>query len=111
MRKQILSILTLSLSAIFLIGCDKQTPPEQMKSGEELYGYYCLDCHARKGPGAYMERYADKEPMKAYKIILMIKYGYDQGHQMPVFEQMSEKQAGAVAQYAHNLHTHATQSK
>lgn len=109
MRKHILSIL--ALSAIFLVGCEKQTPPEQMKSGKDLYGYYCADCHTRKGPGANMERLADKDPMKTYKIILMIQYGYDQGHQMPVFEQLSEKQAGAVAQYTHELHTLATQSK
>lgn len=51
-----------------------------------------------------MEHYADRKPIKPYKIILMIKFGYDQGHAMPVFEQLSERQAGAVATYVHDLH-------
>ncbi|WP_415899262.1 c-type cytochrome [Neptuniibacter sp. QD48_11] len=108
MRSLALSLLC--TTALLLSGCDREIPPERMKSGEDLYGYYCKECHTKHGPGAYMEKFAGKEPMEAYKIILMIKYGYNkEKHSMPVFDQLSEKQADAVAQYVVKLqHSHMT---
>lgn len=92
-------LLTLC-GSLLLTGCDREIPPERMKSGEDLYNYYCKTCHENRGPGAHMEYLADQEPMKPYKIILMIKYGYNQDkHSMPVFDQLSEEQADAVARH------------
>lgn len=99
-----LSLALLTISALALTGCERELSPQEMTSGEDLYTYYCKDCHAKNGFGAYMENYAGSKPMEAYKIILMIKYGYSKGkHSMPVFSQLSEQQADAVAQYVVKL--------
>jgi mono/diheme cytochrome c family protein len=96
-----LSLLTLSLS---LYGCFDEKAPEQLTSGQELYDYYCKNCHATKGPGANMEYYSREKAMKPYKVILMIKYGYNQEkHSMPTFNQLSEKQADAIARHVVDL--------
>lgn len=96
----------LLLLSVFLLGCDREIPPERMTSGEDLYNYYCKDCHMRKGPGAYMEHYSGNTPMKPYKILLLIKYDYHSGqHSMPPFKQISDKQADALAQYTIDLQT------
>lgn len=101
-----LSALILTLSCLLISGCEQELTPDRMTSGEDLYNYYCMNCHEQHGPGAHMERYADKEPMKPYKIILMIKFGYNQDkHSMPVFDQLSEEQADAIARHVIYLQT------
>lgn len=87
-----------------LTGCEEEAiTPKSMKSGDQLYGYYCMDCHEKKGPGARMERIAGKEPMKPYKVILLIKYGYNARHNMPAFHDFSDEQAAMLAQYVVNM--------
>lgn len=100
-----LSITSLFLLSFLLGGCgEEEIPPAKMTSGKDLYNYYCKNCHEQRGPGASMEKASDKEPMKPYKIVLMIKYGYEKDkHGMSVFDQLSEKQADAVARYAVEL--------
>ncbi|WP_299180280.1 cytochrome c [uncultured Neptuniibacter sp.] len=101
---RISAYFVLLFCSLILAGCDRETPPEKMTAGEDIYGYYCKNCHENKGPGANMERFAGKQPMKPYKIILMIKYGFNQdSHSMPLFDQLSEEQADAVARYVVSL--------
>lgn len=85
-----------------LSGCG-ETPPERMKAGDELYGYYCLDCHQQKGMGPYLENApAGADAPAIYEIVLMVKHGYDLGHKgMPSFPQLSDEQADAVASFIH----------
>lgn len=97
------ALITLLLS-LMLLGCNDEKTPAELSSGEELYNYYCKDCHATKGPGPYMENYSRDKAMKPYKVILMIKYGYNQEkHSMPIFNQLSEQQADAIARYVVGL--------
>lgn len=92
------------LLSLMLLGCNDEKTPAELSSGEELYNYYCKDCHATKGPGPYMENYSRDKAMKPYKVILMIKYGYNQEkHSMPTFDQLSEQQADAIARYVVGL--------
>lgn len=101
-----IKVSALFLFSVLLLGCDKEIPPERMKSGEDLYNYYCKDCHMRKGPGAYMEHYAGSKPMKPYKILLLIKYDFKKSqHSMPTFKQLSDKQADALTDYIIELQT------
>lgn len=89
------------LVGLLLVGCnDNDSDPSKMTSGEALYNYYCKSCHAKEtGPGASMEKQQGKAT-EPYKIILMIKYGYDkEKHGMFEFNQLSEAQADAVARY------------
>ncbi len=44
------SILPLLLFMLFLTACDADIPPAKMTSGEQLYGYYCRECHTYRGP-------------------------------------------------------------
>ena len=82
-----------------------------MTSGEALYNYYCKTCHAENGPGAYMEK-QQGEPTEPYKIVLMIKYGYDkEKHGMFSFSQLSENQADKLARYTFLLQRAQKQSE
>lgn len=101
MRAITFSLFILSLS--ILTGCQEEAiTPDKMKSGQELYVYYCKGCHEKKGLGPFMEHRTGK-PMKPYKVILMVKYGYSSSHQMPIFKQFNDKQTAMVAQYVVNL--------
>lgn len=93
---------TLWLLLAFLIaGCSKFEDPKRMKSGESLYRYYCMECHVQSGIGASYENLAsEKKSLKSYEIVLMIKYGYGMGHNMPTFTQLTDEQAEAVADFA-----------
>lgn len=96
-------LLALCLISTFLIGCGEKDP-SRLKTGEELYSYYCMDCHKKENLGGYFENYPKKaRPLKDYEIVLIIKYGYSNGHSMPVFSQLSDAQADTVARYAVSL--------
>ncbi len=85
--------------AFILNGCGADDPA-RMKKGDELYSYYCKDCHLKSGLGAFYENLPkERTKMQDYEIVLMIKHGYSSGHQMPVFTQLSDEQADALARY------------
>lgn len=93
-------LLALCFISTFLIGCGEKDP-RRMKSGEELYNYYCAQCHKEMGLGAYFELFPQsRRPIQAYEVVLMIKYGYSQGHSMPLYDQLNDKQADTVAEYS-----------
>eukprot|EP00764_Aduncisulcus_paluster_P000343 gnl/Carplike_NY0171/1047_a1433_621.p4 GENE.gnl/Carplike_NY0171/1047_a1433_621~~gnl/Carplike_NY0171/1047_a1433_621.p4 ORF type:complete len:110 (+),score=5.83 gnl/Carplike_NY0171/1047_a1433_621:40-369(+) len=93
----------LLLSALLLSGCE-ETPPERMKTGEEIYNYYCKSCHEQKGPGAEMERYSGTTAPKPYKVMLMIKFDKSTSkHHTTTFNQLSDEQAEAVSEYTVSL--------
>lgn len=97
--KPVLCLLIAFVS--FVLAACGEKDPVRMKTGEELYSYYCMDCHKKSGLGAFFENYPQaKRPIQAYEIVLMIKYGYSQGHSMPMFAQLKDEQADAVAEYS-----------
>ncbi|MGH1461639.1 MAG: c-type cytochrome [Neptuniibacter sp.] len=103
--RSLITLITV-LSIALLTGCEEEAiTPDRMKSGAELYGYYCESCHAKQGPGARMEKIAGKDPMPAYKIILLIKYGYNARHNMPAFHDFSDEKAALLAQYVVQMQT------
>jgi len=94
----LLTVLTFTLS-----GCNDDSP-ERMKAGDQLYGYYCQQCHVKKGLGANMEHIsAERRNLKDYEIVLMIKYGYQMGHEVNSFSQLSDDQAQAIATHVVKL--------
>lgn len=101
------SLITLViLSTCLLTGCeDEAITPDKMKTGAELYGYYCKACHEKSGPGASMEHYSSKEPMSEHKVILLIKYGYNARHNMPAFKEFSDEKADMLAKYVVQMQT------
>lgn len=92
-------VYSLLLSSLILSGCAEENPL-QLKQGDQLYSYYCMQCHIKNGVGAMYEYLPEnRKKMTSYEIVLMIKHGYSMGHQMPVFTQLSDKQADAIAKY------------
>ncbi|WP_293264555.1 cytochrome c [Neptunomonas sp.] len=99
MKSCILQICSLLIVFITLSGCTEENPLK-LKQGDQLYNYYCKQCHIKSGVGAQYEHLPkDRKKMADYEIILMIKHGYSMGHQMPVFTQLSDEQADAIAEY------------
>lgn len=92
--------LLLMLTPLALSACS-DPPPERLKGGDELYAYYCRNCHQQQGLGPQLERLpARTPPLQRHEVVLMIKHGYGEAHRnMPVFTQLSDAQADAVAHY------------
>ncbi len=88
------------LLGLSLGGCG-ETPPERLKAGDALYAYYCQSCHERSGLGPLLEQLPmTPASLQHHEVMLMIKHGYPQGHRsMPVFPQLSDQQADALAGY------------
>ncbi|SIS45349.1 c-type cytochrome [Neptunomonas antarctica] len=91
--------LLLFISTIIATGCSEKNPLK-LEEGNELYSYYCMQCHIKNGVGAMYEYLPpDRQKLASHEIVLMIKYGYDMGHNMPMFDQLSAEQADAIAEY------------
>jgi len=88
------------ITSLLLTGCG-DPPPERMKKGDQLYSYYCLNCHEQSGLGPFLQQLPLRErSLQRHEIVLMIKHGYDQGHtHMPTFRQLSDQQADALAAF------------
>ena len=87
--------------SILLSACSTEKDPALLRKGDELYAYYCKECHNRVGIGPFYEQLpAGRQRLQSYQIVLMIKYGYDvEGHRMPEFTHLSDEQADALAEY------------
>lgn len=97
MRKTALLVACLSMATS---GCEKKFDPTRLTGGKELYDYYCIGCHETRGLGPYLENLPITEnSLKDYQIMLVIKYGYNESHSMPTFDNLSAEQAEAVSSY------------
>lgn len=102
----------LLLSALLLAGCDEQpSTPATMKTGGELYNYYCRNCHKLRGPGELMEkRDPSRPPLKPHEIMLLIEYGSPLRHlDQPKFPELSPKQIDLIASHVSKLQRSAEQ--
>lgn len=88
------------ITPLLLTACG-DPPPERMKQGDQLYAYYCQNCHQQTGLGPFLGQVPLTErSLQRHEIVLMIKHGYDQGHKhMPTFSQLSDLQADALAAF------------
>lgn len=99
MINQIKKFCCLIFFITFLSACSEKDPLK-LQQGDELYRYYCMQCHIKNGVGARYENLpTNRKKMASYEIVLMIKHGYDMGHNMPFFDQLSDEQADAIAEY------------
>lgn len=105
-RDKTMRVLTLlaSVTALLLLsGCDQTPDPKSLtrslKTGNDLYAYYCKDCHRNRGLGPHLENLPVTErSLKDYEIMLIIKFGYSDRHSMPSFD-LSDENAEAIAEY------------
>ncbi|GGC08448.1 hypothetical protein GCM10011352_38460 [Marinobacterium zhoushanense] len=98
-----LGVLT---SCLLLVACGPKDPA-RMKTGEELYDYYCRSCHSESNLGPRLERVpAGSKQLKPHELVLMMRHDYTRPSQHPDIRlpQLSPEQADAVAQYAYMLH-------
>lgn len=94
-----LPLLTSFSILALLSGCEKTTDPGSLKSGPELYAYYCKECHRNRDLGPHLENLPLTEnSLKDYEIMLIIKFGYNDRHSMPAFD-LSDENAEAIADY------------
>ncbi|WP_027858868.1 c-type cytochrome [Marinobacterium jannaschii] len=95
---------SLIFSLALIAGCGEKSP-QYMFSGDELYGYYCLECHQSRGPGARLEnRDHSQPPLEAHELFVLIKYGYHQRHKnLPSFPELSPRQTDRLAEYVLQL--------
>ena len=85
--------MILAFSLVVLSGCEKEEiTPNKLKTGEALYEYYCKACHEKRGPGAYFERRASRQPLAIHKAMVTIQFGRDTFHDQPIFKKFTEKQ-------------------
>ena len=100
LRKLMIAAVTL-LMLISLQACVPKGSPDRLKSGAELYNYYCADCHQQSELGANLElRAKDKRPIKPYEIVLIIRHGPVPHHPpLSLRSQINDEKADKIAKY------------
>lgn len=101
-----LPILLILISTLILIsGCDRKPDPKKMTRGDQLYAYYCQECHTYQGLGAQLQNLPPGvAQLEVNDVILIIKHGITSfGHPMGHFPDLSDQQALTVAEYAVQL--------
>ena len=94
--------LCLILVGSGLIGaCGKEAAPPHVTNGEQLYNYYCAECHRGRGDGTFLKgvppvRYTSL----TYRELVQLILGHNRpdDSRMPEFE-ISQQQAEAIAIY------------
>jgi len=100
-KKMIFSTIVLSMF-IFLTGCDK---PQSEMTGEELFDEFCAGCHKSTGKGNFLLGVPANRGTKLsyWEIKLKIKRGSGGNSKMPVFKNLSDTEAGKIAEYLMSL--------
>jgi mono/diheme cytochrome c family protein len=94
-----LSLVAMSIG--MLSGCSDSDNPAKMTQGVDLYAYYCKECHTYRGLGPELQNLPPGvNQLQEHDVILIIKHGYQFGHPMGHFPDLTEHQARAVAEYA-----------
>lgn len=72
-----------------------------MTRGDQLYAYYCQECHTYRGLGAELQNLPPGvNQLQVHDVVLIIKHGAQLGHPMGKFPDLSDEQALTVAEYA-----------
>ena len=93
------------LCAVALVaGCSEEHLPEDA-NGRELYNYHCAGCHQETGVGKFfagIPSNANTE-MSSYEVVQLIQKGKQGKEGMPVFEQLTKREAILIAGYLKQL--------
>ncbi|MBS98169.1 MAG: hypothetical protein CMI01_05780 [Oceanospirillaceae bacterium] len=92
------ALLLTSLAA--LTAACSQPDPARLKTGDELYDYYCRSCHQENGLGEYLENLTHPVQVQHHELVLIIRSGYRFEHPPLHLPQLSPEQADAVVKYA-----------
>lgn len=86
-----------------LSACGPQDP-RQLKRGDELYDYYCRECHRHSTVGARLEGIPPGvQGPQAHELVLMIRHGHALDHPPVHLPQLTPEQADAIAGYIETL--------
>jgi mono/diheme cytochrome c family protein len=94
-------LIFLLLGTSLLGACEKEPAPPHVKTGEQLYNYYCAECHQGSGDGTFLKgvppvRYTNLTYRELAHLIL--GHSRADSSRMPEFE-ISKQQADAIAIY------------
>lgn len=93
--------LVLATVLVTLSGCDSELSPKNMTQGDQLYAYYCQECHTYQGLGAQLQNLPPGvSQLQVHDVVLIIKHGAELGHPMGKFPDLTDEQAFTVAEYA-----------
>ena len=92
-------LLTLLTTAALLQGCGEDGPPPELRTGAQLYNYYCAECHQGSGDGTFLKgvppiRYTDRTYRELVEVIM--GHNRPQKSRMPQFD-ISKQHAEAIA--------------
>ena len=90
------------LFGLFLSGCDK---PRGEMTGEELYEEFCAGCHKSSGKGNFLKGVPANRntDMSYWEIKIKITHGSGSNSAMPVFEELTDTEAGKIAEHLQTL--------
>lgn len=93
--------LFLAAVLVLISGCDREISPKNMTRGDQLYAYYCQECHTYEGLGAQLQNLPPGvNQLQVNDVVLIIKHGAQLGHPMGRFPDLTDQQALTVAEYA-----------
>lgn len=89
------------VTLLFISGCDSEVSPKNMTRGDQLYAYYCQECHTYNGLGSELQNLPPGvNQLQVHDVVLVIKHGAQLGHPMGTFPDLTDEQAFTVAEYA-----------
>lgn len=98
---KLLSLMSLIFFIALLTGCDREPNPKNMTRGDQLYAYYCQECHTYRGLGAQLQNLPPGvSQLQVHDVVLIVKHGAQLGHPMGTFPGLTDEQAFTVAEYA-----------
>lgn len=89
------------LGAGMIAACGKESAPPNVRTGEQLYGYYCAECHKGSGEATFLKGVPPlRTTALTYRELVSLILGHSRSDssRMPEFE-ISRQQAEAIAIY------------
>lgn len=89
--------VVISAVTFLLAACE---PPENA-TGKQLFEHYCATCHKDSGKGKFLKGIPSNlhTDLSTAQIVVLIKHGKREFKDMPAFQDLTQEQAVAIADY------------
>ncbi len=99
--KNVVLLVVVAICMAVLTACGKD--PKELKTGKELFEYYCAGCHGVDGKGLFLKGVPSNRDTDMSKKQIMHKMKKGDGGRMPVFENLTAEEAKKIADYLKSI--------
>ncbi len=99
--KSTVLLIVAAIGLVALTACGKD--PKALKTGKELFEYYCAGCHGVDGKGLFLKGVPPNRDTTMSKKQIMHKMKEGKGGRMPVFENLTDEETKKIATYLKSI--------